>query len=110
MRISDDSGPEYGVDWIIEEILSKELSAIDLEEYFEDFVRQIYAEETKVAWMRFDTVRLMKEMDPVSWSCALNDWQSQEEDEGNIISFDNGNTYYSSADLQDLVSREKAHE
>lgn len=37
----------------------------------------------------------MKENDPISWRCALSDYESEEESEGNIISFDSGLTYYS---------------
>ena len=100
MRITEDNGPEYGTLWIVEEILRKELNPVNLEEAFEEFVRQCYPDETKVGWMTFDTVTLMKEQDPVGWRCAFVDYESQEESEGNIISFDNGSTYYSQHDLE----------
>jgi hypothetical protein len=44
--------------------------------------------------MTFDTVKLMKENDPVGWRCALADYESQEESEGNIVSLDGGSTFY----------------
>jgi len=44
--------------------------------------------------MTFDTVTLMKSQDPISWNLARDEWESFEEEEGNIVSFDNGSTYY----------------
>lgn len=95
MRLLPEVGCEYGTDWIIKHILETELEALDLEESFEDLMRECYPETTKVGWMEFDTVTLMKENDPISWRCALSDYESEEESEGNIISFDSGLTYYS---------------
>jgi len=104
MRISEDSsGPEYGVDWLIEEMLQKELSPVNLEDEFESSIRDCYPEDTTVGWMTFDTVTLMKEQDPISWRCALSDYESQEESEENIISFDNGSTYYRVYDLEKWI-------
>lgn len=104
MRLVDGVGCEYGIDWVINHILETELEPVDLEETFEQYVRECYPETTKVGWMEFDTVDLMKENDPVGWRCALADWESQEADEGNIVTFDNGSTYYWVKDLDHLVS------
>lgn len=100
MRLVPGIGCEYGTDWIIKHILETELTAVDLEEEFEESIRQCYPEETQVGWMTFDTVTLMKENDPVGWRCALADYESQEESEGSIVSFDGGSTYYSTSDLE----------
>lgn len=103
MRLLPEVGCEYGADWIIRHILEAELEAVNLEEAFEESVRQCYPEETKVGWMTFDTVRLMKDQDPVSWRCALADYESSEESEGNIISFDNGTTYFLKTALEEFL-------
>lgn len=103
MRLVPGVGCEYGTDWVIKHILETELTAVDLNEEFEESVRQSYPEETQVGWMTFDTVTLMKEQDPISWRCALSEYESQEESEGNIISFDSGATYYRPSDLEDLI-------
>lgn len=94
MRLVPGVGCEYGTDWVIKHILETELTAVDLEEEFEESIRQCYPEETQVGWMTFDTVKLMKENDPVGWRCALADYESQEESEGNIVSLDGGSTFY----------------
>ena len=99
-------GCEYGTDWIIEQILKNELTAANLEESFEQSIRDCYPETTKVAWCEFDTITLLKEQDPISWSCAFSEYESNEESEGNIISFDSGLSYYHLSDIEELISSE----
>jgi hypothetical protein len=105
MRLVRGVGCEYGADWVIKHILETELEAADLEEAFEQSVRNCYPETTKVGWMEFDTVDLMKNQDPISWRCAFSDYESQEESDEQIISFDNGTTYYRIDDINDLISK-----
>lgn len=103
MRLLPGVGCEWGTDCVIRHILETELDAVDLEEAFEESVREFYPEETTVGWMTFDTITLMKESDPVGWRCALADHISNEESDGTIISFDNGATYYRTEDVADFV-------
>lgn len=105
MRLVPEVGCEYGTDWVIEHILKTELIEVNLEEIFEQSIRDCYPETTKVAWCEFDTITLLKENDPISWSCALSDYTSQEESEGNIISFDGGSNYYFTSDIENLVDQ-----
>ncbi len=106
MRLVDGIGVEYGTDWVIKHILETELQAVNLEESFEQMIRDCYPETTKVGWCEFDTVDLLKEQDPVSWHCAVSDYESQEAGEGNIITFDNGSTYYNLSDVENIVEGE----
>lgn len=103
MRFIEGVGCEYGTDWVIKHILKTELTTVDLEDSFEQSVRDCYPETTKVGWCEFDTVTLLKEQDPVSWQCALAEYESQEADEENVISFDGRMTYYSVGDLESLI-------
>lgn len=103
MRLLTGVGCEYGTDWVIEEILSEELEPIDLDEAFEESIRQCYPEATQVGWLTLDTVSVLKEMDPVSWACAKSEWESQEESEGLIVTLDKGSTYYRISDVELLV-------
>jgi len=73
---------------------------------FEDMIRECYPETTKVGWLELDTVSVLKDMDLVSWRCAQADWESQEADECNIISFDNGSTYYRITDIENIFEGE----
>ena len=104
MRLVPGVGCEYGTDWIIEHILETELESANVEEMFEESVRQCYPEETQVGWMTFDTVRLMKEQDPIGWRCAIADYGSQEASEGSIFSFDGGSTYFLTSAIEELIS------
>lgn len=104
MRSLDGVGCEYGTDWIIQLSLETELSPMDIEEDFEALVRDSYPEETTVGWMRFDTVQLMKENDPVSWRCALSEHESNLEADEQIVSFDGGSTYYRIQDIEELLT------
>ena len=56
--------------------------------------------------MTLDAVSVMKDQDPVSWSCAQSEWESQEADEGNIVTFDNGSTYYRLQEIENLLETE----
>jgi len=104
MRLVPGVGCEWGVDWVITHIVESELKSVNTEEAFEESVRSCYPEEVQVGWMKLDTVSVMIEMDPVSWNIARSEWESQEEEEGNLISFDNGSTYYQRDDVESLVA------
>ncbi len=104
MREVKGVGVECGVDWVIDHILKTELTPANLEEAFEQSICDCYPETTKVAWCEFDTVTLLKENDPISWRCALSEYESNEESEGNIISFDGGSNYYLANDIENLIN------
>jgi hypothetical protein len=102
MRLLPGVGCEYGTDWIIHSIVESELTPANVDEVFEESVRQCYPESVQVAWMTLDTASVAKEMDSVSWNMAQSEWESQEADEATIITFDNGGTYYWTSDVETL--------
>ncbi len=102
MRELPGVGCEYGTEWIIREIVRAELTPVDIGEAFEDSIRECYPETVQVLWMKLDAVSVAKDMDPVSWDLARSEWESQEEEDGNLISFDNGSTYYRRDDVEAL--------
>ncbi len=108
MRLLPGSGCEYGTEWVIRELVREKLELVDLEQAFEDSIRECYPEITKVGWMNLDTIDTMKSSDPIWWRCAVTEWESNEEAEGNIISFDGGSTYYWHFDVQKLVDADCA--
>ena len=103
MRHLDGVGCEYGTDWVIKHILQEELTPVDTDEAFEDSVRSCYPENVQVGWMNLDTVSVMKSCDPISWDTARGEWESQEVEDGGLMTFDNGSTYYWLSDLESLV-------
>lgn len=95
MRLVPGVGCEYGTEWIIKHILETEIEPIDMDAAFEEHVRQCYPETIDIGWLKgYDLVSAMKELDPVAFRCAQSEWESMEADEGNIVSFDKGGTYY----------------
>ena len=54
--------------------------------------------------MTFDTIELMKSNDPISWQIAISEWASFEEEEINLISFDNGSNFYSCNQLREFLN------
>ncbi|MBS1963100.1 MAG: hypothetical protein JST04_12870 [Bdellovibrionales bacterium] len=104
MRFLPGVGVEYGTAWVIKHILSEGLASVDLDEAFENSMRDCYPETTTIGFLKdYDTVNAMKELDPVGWRCAQADWESFEANDGNIISFDNGATYYQVSDIEGLI-------
>lgn len=106
MRHVDGVGCEWSTDWVIKHLLEEKLIPIDMEDAFEESVRSYYPETVQVGWMNFDTVDLMKSQDPVSWHCALAEYESQEESEGNIMSFDGGSTYFWIHEIENMLLNE----
>lgn len=106
MRELPGVGVEYGISWVIREILSSELETVDIEECFEQSIRDCYPVEVNVGWMNLDTISVMKEMDNISWNIAKQEWPDSEEQAENIISFDNGITFYWASDIENLLRDE----
>ncbi len=103
MRHLPGVGVEWGTSWVIQHILEEELTAVNTAELFEESVRQCYPEETNVGWMKFDTVELMKSQDPISWRIARDEYNDSLEQDEEIVSFDNGSTYYWANELEALL-------
>lgn len=103
MRVVEGVGCEYGYDWIIKEIL-KEIGSADADERFENFMREVYPENTQIGWLNYDTVLAIKNLDPISWDIAKSEWLDSEESEEILVSFDNGSTYFDCDQLQSQLS------
>jgi hypothetical protein len=106
MRELPGSGVEYGLSWVIDEILETELDAVGTAEAFEESVRGCYSETVAVLWMNLDAVSVAKEMDPISWDIAKSEWIDQEVEEGNLIAINGGEKYFWSHDVERLVGSE----
>ncbi len=102
MKITDDDGPEFGLSWIVDNILKHELIPVDCEAEFETMVGDCYSDSIQVAWLKLDTVNILKELAPLDWQIATDEWASQEWEEGIFFSPDNGSTFYRSADVENL--------
>lgn len=104
MRLLHGFGCEYGLDWVYEEILKENLTPIDTNEAFEETVRSsLESDSIKLGWMTLDAITVMKEQDPISWDMAKSEWEDFESSDENIISFNNGGTYYWMDDVENFL-------
>lgn len=90
MRLLRGNGCEYGIDWVIKAMLAEALTPVDLDEAFKQSISECYPETTTVGWIEFDTITVLKEMDPVSWRIAHDEYIDNEASEENLLTFDNG--------------------
>jgi len=103
LMLRSKGGLEYGTEHVILELIEENLTSINLEEEFESMIRECYPETVTVLWMELDSVTVAKESDPTSWRIAVNEYADQEESEGNIVSFDNGSTYYRTSEVEEYA-------
>ena len=103
MRELPGHGVEYGIDWVIEELVKENLKAVNCEVAFEDLMNDCYSDEVKVGWLTLDSVDILKTMAPVDWDLAQREYFDSLEEDGEVISFDNGSSYYWAHDLTQFV-------
>ena len=103
MRILEGVGVEYGTEWVIEDILREQLEPVNKEKVFEDMMEECYPIDTKVAWLEINTIDTLKTMYPLDWKMACDDYIYNLEQDEELMSFDNGSTYYWAYDIENLI-------
>jgi hypothetical protein len=97
-------GCEYGLDWVIESLILDNLHPIDVAEQFEESVSGCYSETVKIGWIEVDTVTALKELDPISWKMAQNEWIDQELDNEIVMEIDG--KYYETWEIENFINKE----
>ncbi len=110
MRLLEGIGCEWGTEWVIDEILKEHLEPINQKEAFENMVESCYPTETKVGWLELSTVDILKTMDKIAWDIAKDEYISSLEEDAEVISFDNGSTYYWTSDIESLIEEKLKQE
>jgi len=110
MRLIPDVGPEYGIDWVVRHLVKENVETLDTDEAFEESISQCYPETTKIGWIEFDTVSAIKDLDPVSWDLAMSEWLDSEEQDEQVVTLDNGGTYYRTCDVESFLDDAEAEE
>lgn len=98
-------GVEYGVDWVILHIIHEHVAVMDMDEAFEEYMAEVYPGTTEVGYLSVDTVTAMKDLDPISWGLAKREWADELVEECEVVSFDNGLTYYRVSDIVDYLDK-----
>jgi len=87
MRSMDQVGVEWGYDWVIREILRTGLTPVDLEDAFEESIRECYKTETVIGYITVDTCDAIRTLDPVAWDLGKSEYIDTLEADELIISF-----------------------
>jgi hypothetical protein len=104
MREVAGEGVEFGTSWVIESLIRNNLSAINVEEEFEESIRQCYPETVSVLWMKLDAVMVAKESDPISWKIAKDEWIDNEVSDELLIEIDS--EYYRTFEIENFLGQE----
>jgi hypothetical protein len=99
-------GVEYGSNWLLREIIREHLTPAETQEAFAQSVAECYADTVKIGWIEYDTVTAIKELDPVSWNMAHDEWIDAEVSNGNLITFDNGSNYFWTSEIERFVEEQ----
>ena len=59
--------------------------------------------EVQVGWITLNPVEVMKTQDPIAWDLAESEYTDSLEQDEQIISFDNGSSYYWTHDIEQFV-------
>lgn len=108
MRELPGVGVEYGTDWVIESLVSENLTEADTERAFEETVSECYPETVKIGWIEYDTASAIKELDPTSWQMAEQEWIDQELDDGTLVEIKG--KYYSAHDVESYLDSQELPE
>ena len=103
MRLMEGVGCEYDIEWVIEEILKENLEPVNRSKIFEEMIEDCYPTKTKVGWLELSTVDILKIMDEIAWDIAKDEYISSLEGDEEIMSFDNGSTYFWTSDIDSLI-------
>ena len=69
-----------------------------------------YPTETKVGWLEFSTADILRTMDEVAWDIAKDEYISSLEEDEEVMSFDNGSTYFWTHDIENLIEEKLKQE
>jgi hypothetical protein len=103
MRLLPDSGCEYGVDWIVKELIEENLEFINSDEIFEQMIENCYEETTQIGFMKLSTVQVMKDQDPICWDIAKGEYIDGLAEDEQLITFDNGSNHYWIHDIENYI-------
>lgn len=107
-RLLPGVGNDWHIGFVIERLLEEHLSPINVDEEFEDFIASCYPETTTVAFLTVDTVTAVKELDPIAWDLAKNEWIDGLVSDEEAVTFNNGSTYYRVSDIEQFLDDQEA--
>ena len=107
MRFMNQVGCDWGVDWVIKELVS-EIEVVDADARYESSIEDYYSETTQVGWLKVNPVSTIKDLDPISWRLAVSEFIDAEESEDLVISFDYRGTWNETWKLLNYCEKKEA--
>ena len=101
MRHLEGVGVEYGTEWVIESILSEELTEVDLEECFEQMIDDCYGEEVQIGFIKVSVSQAIKKLDPIAWDIAKSEHLDSLIQDEEVIEIEG--SFYWKTDLENLL-------
>ena len=104
MRYVRGVGCEWGTDWVIEHLLSDNLTSIKEEDFEERLMEMLegWYDKVIIGGVEWDHGEAWKRLDPIAFEMAVSEYIDAENEE-TIISFDNGSTYYEIYEIENFI-------
>lgn len=102
MRHMKGVGVEWGTEWVVKELLTS-IDTFNGECEFDEYLEAAYGDEAKVGWLTIGLLRIIKNLCECDYQLAFNDWLSDEERDREIVSFNNGSTYYKVTKIKEYI-------
>lgn len=91
-------------------MIEQNLDAVDTDEIFEQMIEDCYEQTTKIGFMELSTIDVMKNQDPVYWNIAKNEYIDGLVEDEQLLTFDNGSSYYWGHDLENFIEENLTEE
>lgn len=83
------------------------LSESELDDRYQEFLREIYGESVEICGYNYDTPRALNELDPTAYRCGFSDWLDSELTAENL--FEKHGEYFNEAQCEHEDDSENGH-
>ena len=104
MKSLEGVGVGWGCDWVIEHLIETNLTRAETRAAFEESVAECYPDPVKIGWISYDVPAAIRALDPVSWDLSHSEWIDQEVEDGILVTFDGGASYYWRGAVEDFIN------
>ena len=67
MRKLEDIGVEYGIMWVINHLIEKNVEIFNIENAFQNHITSQYGQKVQIAFLNTDLIEAIKSVDEVAW-------------------------------------------
>ena len=100
----------FGVNWSIEDMIKEHLKPIDKEKAFEKQMKEHYPINTEIGWLEINTINTLKAVCPCDWNVACDNYIHSLAINEEVISFDNGLTYFWTSEIENFIKENLSRE